>query len=46
MKRTTKKTYKPRVIVRGNTGSRVMKTKIDKANTRQSLKLALKKEYI
>lgn len=45
MKRTTKKSYKPRVIVRGNTGSRVMKSKKDKANTRQALKLALKLAY-
>ena len=45
MKNTTKKTYKPRVVVRGNTGSRVMKSKKDKANTRQALKLALKMAY-
>ena len=35
--------YKHRVIVRGNTGTRVMKSKKDKMNTRQSLKLRLRK---
>jgi hypothetical protein len=35
--------YKHRVIVRGNTGTRVMKSKKDKMNTRQSLKLQLRR---
>ena len=37
--------YKPRVVVQGNTGTRVMKSKKDKANSRQNLKLQLKKYY-
>lgn len=36
------KEYRPRVIVKGNTGTRIMKSKKDKQNSRQSLKLALK----
>jgi hypothetical protein len=39
------KEYKPRVIVRGNTGTRVMRSKKDKQNTRQALKLQLKNYY-
>lgn len=39
------KEYKPRVVVRGNTGTRVMRSKKDKANTRQNLKLQLKNAY-
>lgn len=39
------KEYKPRVIVRGNTGTRVMRSKKDKANSRQALKLQLKNYY-
>jgi hypothetical protein len=39
------KEYKPRVIVRGNTGTRVMRSKKDKQNTRQALKLQLKNSY-
>lgn len=45
MKATTKKVYRPRVIVRGNTGTRVMKSKKDKMNSRQSLKKQLKELY-
>lgn len=37
MKKTTKKPYMPRVIVKMNTSTRVMKSKKDKANTRQAL---------
>ena len=33
----TKKPYMPRVLVKMNTGTRVMKSKKDKANTRQAL---------
>ena len=39
------KDYKPRVVVRGNTGTRAMKSKKDKANSRQALKLQLKNYY-
>lgn len=45
MKTTTKKVYRPRVIVRGNTGTRVMKSKKDKMSSRQSLKKQLKDLY-
>lgn len=45
MKATTKKVYRPRVIVHGNTGTRVMKSKKDKMNSRQSLKKQLKELY-
>lgn len=36
------KEYRPRVVVKGNTGTRIIKSKKDKQNSRQSLKLALK----
>lgn len=39
------KEYKPRVVVHGNTGTRVMKSKKDKQNSRQALKLQLKNYY-
>ena len=42
---STKKVYRPRVIVRGNTGTRVMKSRKDKATSRQAMKLALRKEW-
>ena len=42
MKKQTKE-YRPRVIVRGNTGTRVMRSKKDKTSSRQALKLELKK---
>jgi hypothetical protein len=45
MKQIKQKAYKPRVVVRGNTGTRVMRSRKDKANTRQALKLALKRAY-
>ena len=45
MKRNNNKNYKPRVVVRGNTGTRVMKTKKDKLTSRQALKLALRDAY-
>ena len=44
-KMKTKKEYKPRVIIRGNTGTRVMRSKKDKQNSRQALKLQLKNYY-
>lgn len=39
------KEYKPRVVVMGNTGTRVMRSKKDNQNTRQALKLQLKNYY-
>lgn len=33
----TNKPYMPRVIVKMNTGTRIMKSRKDKANTRQAL---------
>ena len=45
MKNIKTKEYRPRVIVQGNTGTRVMKSKKDKAYSRQSLKLALKNAW-
>jgi hypothetical protein len=44
MKRQEKQ-YRPRVIVRANIGTRTMRSRKDKLNSRQSLKLALKKAY-
>lgn len=44
MKRKVKE-YRPRVIVKGNTGTRVMKSKKDKVRSRQYLKLELKYIY-
>jgi predicted acetyltransferase len=45
MKARQKKEYKPRVLVKANIGTRVMKSKRDKAYSRQSLKLELKNAY-
>lgn len=45
MKNNVKKEYRPRVVVLGNTGTRTMKSKKDKQNSRQSLKLALRSEW-
>lgn len=45
MKQIKQKAYKPRVVVRGNTGTRVMHSRKDKAESRQALKLALKRAY-
>ncbi len=39
------KEYKPRVVVQGNTGTRIIVSKKDKAKSRQALKLQLKKYY-
>ena len=45
----SKKPYMPRVVVKMNTGTRVLKSKKDKASTRQALnkkmKDALKVDY-
>lgn len=38
------KQYKPRVVVLGNTGTRVLKSRKDKIFSRQALKLNLKKQ--
>lgn len=37
MKKMSKKPYMPRVVVKMNTGTRTIKSKKDKANTRQAL---------
>lgn len=42
--RKTKKPYMPRVIVKMNTGTRTMKSKKDKANTRQNLNKKTREE--
>jgi hypothetical protein len=39
------KEYRPRVVVRGNTGTRVMRSKKDKSSSRQALKLELKRSW-
>ena len=44
MKKKIKKPYMPRVLVTMNTSTRTMKSKKDKANTRQALNNKLKKE--
>lgn len=44
MKSKTKE-YRPRVVIKGNTGTRVMRSKRDKQQSRQALKLALKYAY-
>lgn len=41
--KTKVKEYRPRVIVRGNTGTRIMRSKKDKSSSRQALKLELRK---
>ena len=48
MKKVTikaKNEYKPRVMIRGNTGTRIIVSKKDKAKSRQKLKLQIKKYY-
>lgn len=45
MKKNAPKQYRPRVMVIGNTGTRVLKSRKDKSTSRQALKLALKKEW-
>lgn len=37
MKKKSKKPYMPRILVKMNTGSRIIKSKKDKANSRQAL---------
>lgn len=37
-----KSKYRPRVVVKGNTGTRTIKSKKDKLNSRQALKRQLK----
>lgn len=41
--KTKSKEYRPRVVVQGNTGTRIMRSKKDKSFSRQMLKLELKK---
>lgn len=45
MKRKSKKPYMPRVLVKMNIGTRTMKSKKDKANTRQALNKQIKEMY-
>ncbi len=45
MKHKSKKPYMPRVLVKMNTGTRTMKSKKDKANTRQALNKQTKEMY-
>jgi hypothetical protein len=45
MKKHTKKSYRPRVLVRCNTGTRIIKSRKDKLASRQQLKLSLSKEW-
>ena len=45
MKKKSKKSYMPRIIVKMNTGTRIMKSKKDKANTRQRLNKNTKESY-
>ena len=44
-KKKTKKPYMPRIVVKMNTGTRVMKSKKDKANSRQALNKKTKESY-
>lgn len=39
------KEYRPRVVVQGNTGTRIMRSKKDKSFSRQTLKLELKRSW-
>lgn len=39
------KQYRPRVIVRGNTGTRIIPSRKDKQSTRRALKRALAREW-
>ena len=41
----TKKPYMPRVVIKMNTGTRTMKSKKDKANTRQALNKKTREMY-
>jgi hypothetical protein len=43
--KTKVKEYRPRVVVRGNTGTRVMRSKKDTSSSRQALKLELKRSW-
>lgn len=45
LKNNKTKEYRPRVIVRGNTGTRIIASRKDKQNSRQSLKRALAREW-
>lgn len=45
MKKKPKKPYMPRVVVKMNTGTRVMKSKKNKANTRRALNKQTKEMY-
>lgn len=43
-KKVSKKPYMPRVVVQMNTGTRTIKTRKDKANTRQALNLRARRQ--
>lgn len=45
MKKKSKKPYMPRIIVKMNTGTRVIKSKKDKANSRQALNRKTREAY-
>ena len=45
MKKRSKKPYMPRIVVKMNTGTRVIKSKKDKANSRQALNKKTKDSY-
>ena len=45
MKKKSKKPYMPRILVKMNTGSRIIKSKKDKANSRQALNKKAKESY-
>ena len=44
MKKKSKKSYMPRIIVKMNIGTRIIKSKKDKANSRQALNKKTKEE--
>lgn len=43
--RKTKTPYMPRIVVKMNTGTRVVKSKKDKASTRQALNKKIREMY-
>ena len=45
MKKRSKKPYMPRIVLKMNTGTRVIKSKKDKANSRQALNKKTKESY-
>ena len=45
MKKKAKKPYMPRIVLKMNTSTRVIKSKKDKANSRQALNKKTKESY-